>query len=136
MNRKDFQKLAEVRAIEAGILARKGKEQGAYYLAGIAIECAIKACIAKKTKRHDFPPERRVIEKVYSHELIDLLKIAGLNEDLDRAIKKRPRLGVNWGVVKDWKVKSRYETTGLKGIDMHMAITGPDGVLTWIRQRW
>ena len=59
MTRKDFQLLAELRANEAAILAHNGNEQGAYYLAGMAIECALKACIAKKTKRHAFPPDRK-----------------------------------------------------------------------------
>jgi hypothetical protein len=57
--RRDFQVLAEMRAQEAGVLAKNGNEEGAYYLGGIAIECALKACIAKRTKRHDFPQGTR-----------------------------------------------------------------------------
>ncbi len=136
MTRKDFQLLAELRAKEAAVLASNGKQQGAYYLAGMAIECALKACIAKKTRRHEFPPDRQYTERAYSHELTQLLKLAGLKDQLEEDIKGRQGLAVNWGVVQNWKVGSRYETSGLKGKDMYTTLTGPDGVLTWIRQRW
>ena len=46
MNRADFQRLADVRIDEAGVLLAAGRWSGAYYLAGYAVECALKACIA------------------------------------------------------------------------------------------
>ena len=134
MNRRDFQRLADVRLKEAGVLARNKNEQGAYYFAGMAIECALKACIAKRTKRHDFPA--RNSEKLYSHVLSFLLKESGFETQLDSDMKTNIALGINWGVVKGWDVESRYRSSGLKGTDMFSAISGPDGVLTWIKQRW
>jgi hypothetical protein len=65
--RRDFKALADLRAEEAGILLAERKTQGAYYLAGYAVECALKACIAKKTKRFEFPPKKAYVEKAYSH---------------------------------------------------------------------
>jgi len=47
-------------------------------LAGYAVECALKACIAKLTQQHDFPPERKFIEDCYSHEIDKLLRASGL----------------------------------------------------------
>jgi hypothetical protein len=55
MKRKDFQELAAVRLKEARVLLRAGCYEGAYYLAGYAVECALKACISKQTERHEFP---------------------------------------------------------------------------------
>ncbi len=55
MNRMEFQGLAEIRIREAEILLAAGAWDGAYYLAGYAVECALKACIAKKTVEHSFP---------------------------------------------------------------------------------
>ena len=49
MNRNDFQQLADVRINEAEALLVQGKYDGAYYLAGYAVECGLKACIAKLT---------------------------------------------------------------------------------------
>ena len=54
MNRTDLQKLSNARIREARILFAAGEYSGAYYLAGYAVECALKACIAKSVKRHDF----------------------------------------------------------------------------------
>lgn len=135
--RKDFQRLAQLHAIEATLLARRGKDHGAYYLGGFAIECALKACIAKKTKKHDFPRDIKFAGKVYSHDLSELLKLAGLDSQLDRDTKTNAGLATNWGVVKLWKVESRYEITGLNGRDMVAAISSrTDGVLQWIKLYW
>ena len=108
-----------------------------YYLGGFAIECALKACIAKKTRKHDFPEDSKYAGRVYSHDLNELLKLAGLNMQLDKDIKMNQRLAANWGVAKEWNVSSRYETSGLTGKDMVKAVTSPkDGVLQWIKQYW
>jgi len=44
-----------MRLKDAEVLLQKGRNEAAYYLAGYAVECALKACIAKQTKRHEFP---------------------------------------------------------------------------------
>ena len=135
-NRRDFQRLAELRASEAATLANKRNQLGAYYLAGLSIECALKACIAKKTRRHDFPNDAKYANKVYSHNLEELLKLAQLEAHLDRDMKARPQLAINWGVVKAWNVDSRYELSGLSGKDMVAAVNSLDGVLQWIKLYW
>jgi HEPN domain-containing protein len=134
--RKDLKILAELRAEEARVLLNRGKQQGAYYLAGYAVECALKACIAKKTKRFEFPQKRRYIEKVYSHDLGTLLDVAGLDAELQREIVANQAFAANWNTVKDWNEESRYRTSGLNGKDLYDAIMGPDGVLPWIKLRW
>lgn len=136
VTRREFQKLADLRAQEAFVLVQNRKPQGAYYLAGYAVECALKACIAKETKRHEFPPKRKYVQEVYTHSLSSLLQLTGLNKQLESDMKVNAALGINWGVVKEWDEESRYVTSGLKGKDMYKALTGPDGVLTWIKQRW
>lgn len=136
MTRRDFQRLADWRAKEAGVLARNGCEQGAYYLAGYAVECALKACIAKKTKRHEFPPKKEYVDQVYSHKLETLLDFAELKKQLEDEMKKNHALAENWLVVKEWNESKRYVTAGLKGEALYEAITGENGLLPWIKQRW
>jgi hypothetical protein len=137
LTRNQFQRLAEIRAREAGSLSKSGRNQlGAYYLAGYAVECALKACIAKKTRRHEFPRDRKYVEKVYTHDLQALMKEAGLNNLLEREIKINKALGTNWNTVKIWSEQSRYEISGLKGKDLYLAVTGTDGVLPWIKRLW
>jgi HEPN domain-containing protein len=49
VDRQDLQELSRVRLKEATALLKLGLFDGAYYLAGYAVECALKACIAKAT---------------------------------------------------------------------------------------
>lgn len=134
--RVDFQALAEIRAKEAEVLARYGNDQGAYYLAGFAIECALKACIAKKMRRHDFPLSAKDANRVYTHDLGELLKLAEIETHLLKAMRRSRALRENWAVVQNWTVDSRYETSGLRGTDMNAAVNSTEGVLQWIKRRW
>lgn len=62
MNRDDLQKLARLRLREARALLDRDLYPGAYYLSGYVVECALKACIAKSTKKFDFPDKGRVAD--------------------------------------------------------------------------
>jgi len=70
-NRRDFQRLARMRLGEARVLIRHRNFEGAYYLTGLAVECAVKACIAKNKKRHDFPPDQTTLRDIYTHNQAD-----------------------------------------------------------------
>jgi len=67
---------------------------GAYYLTGYAVECAFEACIAKTTRRYDFPDKRKVDS--HSNNLRDLVRIAGLNEAHAERAAKDPGFRKNW----------------------------------------
>ena len=83
MNRSDFQQLADVRIDEAAVLFAQGKYDGAYYLAGYAVECGLKACIARLTSQDDYPPKPKAIHDYYSHDIEKLLKTAALTAQRD-----------------------------------------------------
>jgi hypothetical protein len=134
--RSDFRTLAELRAEEARVLLRSRKQLGAYYLAGYAVECALKACIAKRRKKFEFPPKRKNIEKMYSHDLETLLDAANLKAQLENETTSNPGFAANWNIVRNWTSESRYETSGLNGKELYNAVTGSNGVLPWIRLRW
>lgn len=136
LTRRDFQRLAELRTREAAALLRTRNPIGSYYLGGYAIECALKACIAKQARRHEFPPKPEFVRKQYSHNLGELLRLADLEQQLENDMKKNRALAQNWAVVRDWNEGSRYRSSGLSGRDLHDAVAGPDGVLLWIKQRW
>src|SRR5262249_10273775 len=57
MTRADLQQLSRLRRREARVLLDAGHSAGAYYLVGYAVECALKACIARSTRRYDFPED-------------------------------------------------------------------------------
>ena len=137
MTRRDFQHLTRLRLNDARALLRNGNNEGAYYVTGLAIECALKAAIARRTRRHDFPPEPRLVrESIYSHDLDKLLVAAGLESTLNAAATNNPALKTNWALVKDWKVGSRYLVSGLNGDTLYRAAAGRNGVLGWLRQYW
>jgi HEPN domain-containing protein len=137
MTRAELQQLAEDRIGDAQALLAAGRWSGAYYVAGYAVECALKACIAKLTGLHDFPPKVKFVQDCYTHDLVKLLRIAGLKPDLDAATAANLPLNQNWGVVTAWEESSRYQQrTQVEAESLYLAITGPDGILPWIRIRW
>ena len=87
MNRKDLHKLADLRIEEARVLLNKGCcYAGAYYLAGYSVECALKACVAKQIRKHDFP-DRKLIQDSYTHDLNKLLGLAGVRREYENRAK-------------------------------------------------
>lgn len=54
MNRATFQRISELRRSDAKALLTAGHYPEAYYLVGYAVECALKACVAKQVQRYDF----------------------------------------------------------------------------------
>ena len=70
MNRNEFQELAEVRIGEAGVLLAGGKSDGAYYLAGYAVECALKACVACVYATAIHPEETRTQRARIAHHWV------------------------------------------------------------------
>jgi HEPN domain-containing protein len=79
VNRADLQRLANERITDAKVLLAARRWSGAYYLAGYAMECALKACIAKLMKSEEFP-DKKFAEKCWTHSLTTLLDIAGLGQ--------------------------------------------------------
>ncbi len=137
MNRNDLQKLSNTRIREAKILFAAGEYSGAYYLAGYAVECALKACFAKSTKRYDFPDKNRA-GKIFSHRLAELARLANLDADLATATKDNSKLDGSWLLVCNWTEDSRYSVwTKAEAEAIITAIAGKnDGVLPWIKRRW
>ena len=138
MNRGDFQKLTQERLKDAQALLQKERYSGAYYLCGYVIECALKACIAKQTRQFDFPPERKVVDAVYTHDLTKLIKSAGLEDSHRKDLENDEELKVYWSVLEQWSEASRYgEYDRKRALDIYQAVADEEhGVLQWVKQRW
>jgi len=135
MNSIAFQVLARERLSDADALLLAGRFDCAYYVAGYAVECALKACIAGNTRAGDFPP--RETRKIYTHDLEDLLESSGLSQDRRQSSAGFPER--NWSIVKDWSESARYERKmdRLRAEELMDAISNPkDGVLQWLVKRW
>jgi hypothetical protein len=138
MNRTDFQQLADVRIEEAAVLLTQQKWDGAYYLAGYAVECALKACIAKQTNQYDFPPPRKEWEDCYTHDLERLLRGADLESLYQAQAVATNNFQKNWFTVKRWSEASRYERKSKDEAELlYNAIIDPShGVLPWLKKYW
>jgi hypothetical protein len=138
MNRADLQAISDLRLKEATALLTGGHYEGAYYLLGYAVECALKACIAKQIKEHDFPDKQLILDS-YTHNLEKLLNISGLRSEFDRRIKSDKPFEVNWSTVKDWHEGTRYsvQIAEIRVRDLNSAVTDPaTGILPWLTTQW
>lgn len=137
MNRIDFQNLTNLRVQEAKALLGAGFPDGAYYLAGYAVECALKACIAKRTKEHDFP-DKGLVNDSYSHNLKELIRVALLRNERDSALQNNSTLMTSWTIVPNWSETSRYErkTVQEAAALLNAVEDQAGGLLPWLRQRW
>ncbi|NER38125.1 MAG: HEPN domain-containing protein [Oscillatoria sp. SIO1A7] len=137
LNRSQLQKLALIRLKEAKVLLDNDLYSGAYYLSGYVIECALKACIAKRTREFDFPDKKTVLDS-YSHDLEKLVKTARIEVLLKEHLENEPEFEKNWSCVKDWSEESRYkEYNPEKANDIYLAVNDTNyGVLQWVQQYW
>jgi hypothetical protein len=139
VNRTDLQQLADVRIAETkALLALPAPmPDGAYYLAGYAVECALKACVAMTYNQHDWP-EKKFVNDCHTHNILALVHLAGLEAARVADAVANPALGLNWIIVKDWNEQSRYQRHSLaKAQKLIDAVAdAANGVLPWIKARW
>jgi len=138
LNRDTLRTLAGSRLEEARALLENNLWTGAYYLTGLAVECALKSCLASAVKEYDFP-DREFVNAMYVHNLEKLFKLNGaLWVALQADMKVDAKLSVNWSTVKDWDDGKRYDIVEeLEARALHEAATVPaSGVMEWIKGRW
>ncbi len=138
MNREDLRQLSRIRIKESAILLKANRYAGAYYLAGYSVECGIKACIARQTRRWEFP-DKDTVNKSWTHDLEQLIGVAGLRPALQSEMQANPAFAVNWTLVKDWNESFRYDpnVSVQQAKDLYSACTNrKDGILSWVRKQW
>lgn len=142
MDRKKLQNLAETRLRDAKALLGRKRWSGAYYLCGYVIECALKSCLLRHLGESGAvfgePKYLKELANCWTHDLANLVKLAGLEAEFGVARGANPALDTFWGVTKDWKETSRYEEkTEAEAKALYEAVgNNPDGVFRWIQSRW
>ncbi len=131
--------LAELRLKEAKELYAQGLYDGACYLAGYAVELALKAKICKLLDII-FYPETGDIGKAYkTHKLTDLITLAGLRSDLSSRIITVD-FENNWLTVDQWSEQWRYSPptkNQQEATNFLNAMEDPaNGIFTWIKSTW
>lgn len=138
MDRSDLIHLCQMHRRAARLLLTQGHYAEAYYLTGVAAECALKACIAKARRRYEFP-DKKLANDSFTHDLDALVKTAGLTNSLQSKKHAEPKFALNWAVLAQWRVDKRYDhqTSRDEAASLYSAFVGRNhGVLTWIRQNW
>jgi hypothetical protein len=140
VDRADCQRLTNDRITDAKALLAARRWAAAYYMAGYAVECALKSCVLARlaSEVELIFEDRRYSEKCWTHDLAQLVALAGLTDQLEADTAADPDLLVYWDTVKDWSESSRYERTPKTAAeDLYNAITDKKhGILPWIKQRW
>jgi len=139
LNRVQLQDLAEDRVLDAETLLAAGRWSAAYYLAGYAVECGLKACVLAYVERTGVIfRDRKFAEKCWTHDVEALVKAADLDAARGLDVAANADLKRNWAYATAWTETSRYERkTESEARSLFDAVTDAvNGVLPWIRSRW
>jgi len=138
LNRDKLQRLAHNKLEEARVLLDNKCWTGAYYATGLAVECALKAYLARAIQQYDFP-DREFVRRAYTHELRVLTQLDGvLWREVENETHGDVKLRSNWNTVFSWNDENRYELVEeLQARSLYDAATEHgSGVMEWIRRRW
>ena len=137
MERRALQNLARRRLQEARFLLGADIADTAYHLSGCAVECALKACIARSFLRHTWP-DRRFVQEVHSHNLDRLVALANLRPQMESEFGKDWHFRERWDIVRVWNNESRYrQWQRSEAVSIYEAVADTrHGVLRWIRRYW
>lgn len=133
--RDELKQLARTRLKEAQALYSTGLYDGSSYLAGYVVELALKARICRVLDVEQYPVAGEIARSFKTHNLDDLLRLAGLQRKFDQAKAANPNLLTNWSLVTQWSEQFRYNPVGtspkVRAGDILAALDDPaDGVFT------
>ena len=125
-----------MRVREAKLLLDGSEWSGAYYLAGYAIEYALKACLTKNLQAYRMPDKE--LFKAYIHEIEKLAQLAQLEGARGLHAQADQNFELNWKVVVAWSEESRYrDWTETQARELYEAVTDANhGVLPWLKTFW
>ena len=103
----DLKKMAKGRLVDADVLFRAARYDGAIYLCGYAVEIALKARICRTLKWAGYPSSfGRDYQSFRSRDLDVLLHLSGVES------KIKSKFFAEWSVVATWKSDIRYRPIG------------------------
>jgi len=140
LNRNDLKRISEARLREAKILFTNNEFDGSVYLAGYALETALKARICK-ILQVNYPPNNSLSRAFFTHNIEDLVILAGLKSKFDALLSSNLNFRTNWSVLTDWSEQFRYKRIGTNSMQDAKDIIDAledrnDGILTWLRKQW
>jgi HEPN domain-containing protein len=135
----DIQNLADLRIREAVKLQKSKFYNGAFYLAGYAVELYLKAKICDTMDVPDFydthVPKSDLSKTFLIHNLDRLMLLSGLHTKFEAAKKTVPNLTDHWDKVLTWSEKSRYNNPNTKTeIEALEFIESSKIIMKWIKK--
>jgi hypothetical protein len=126
VNRSDFQELAQLHVQHARALLDAQLYSGAYYMCGYVVECALKACICRKTSQFDFRPSPDEAKRCVDAQFRQTHGVSDLKEQIKKARQADRALDVKWREVDNWSESSRYERRSQEEAeDLFAAVSDP-----------
>lgn len=137
LTKNQLEKLAQIRFEDSVFLFQANRCSSAYYLAGYAVELALKACIAKLIQPNTIPDKAFIIA-TYTHNFDSLLGTAGLRPQYDTDVKNDPQFAAYWAIASKWTEESRYEFWDPIGAATMIQAVGDskNGVFRWVKAQW
>ena len=139
VNQALLRQMADERILDAAALRAAGRWAYAYYVAGYAVECALKSCVlAQMVNTGGIFTNKKIGEECLTHKFRTLVSLAGLTAVLNAELAANAAFADHWGTVESWKETSRYEEkTRPEADELYLAITdNANGVMRWIRNHW
>lgn len=103
----EWEARARAKLVAAKHLRQVKQMEEAYHMAGVAVECALKALVMRHERLNRWPG-RDTRPDLYVHDLSGLLAKAGLENAMDQQALAVTTVASAWLVVKDWTIGSRY----------------------------
>jgi len=137
LTKNDLEQLAQLRLDDANLLRAAGRVSSAYYLAGYAVELALKVCISKLVQA-DAIPDKAFINAIYTHKLDSLMSTAGLRAVFASETAANAQFAAYWAIATKWSEDSRYQLWDpIAAATLIEAIAEPShGVFQWLRKHW
>jgi HEPN domain-containing protein len=127
ISRTELRKIARGRLRDAEVLLHFRRYDGAVYLCGYAVECALKARICRTLRWPEFPSTRGEFQNLQTFKTHDLDLLLGLT---GREARIKTRLLYEWSVIAQWDPEVRYKPMGsAKRVDAEMMISSAKSLL-------
>ncbi|WP_149538403.1 hypothetical protein [Siccirubricoccus phaeus] len=119
------------RYAESALALRKLMPRQAYSMAGLGVECAIKSLIMRRNGLNRWPG-RSERGDLYVHNFEQLLRIAGLLQDVEAEIRYVTEVGVAWVVAKEFSMASRYPDKPLSAPMVDDMVDAAERLVAWL----
>ena len=118
----------------ARVLSNVNYHNKSFVEAGLSVECALKCAVMRATGMNGWPA-RNVRPDLYTHDLSELARAAGLEAKLLNEVENVTSLGVAWMVVKDWKIGTRYSKRSFPKARARQMMKAAEEVTKWLQNQ-